>query len=492
MKVGQMGLDQSLFIVFFVYGLAFFGMGLAMAMEAGRPSALADGHVLRPLAGFGLIHGAHEWLDAYLLQAQALGLALPNWVEWLPLVLLTSSYLSLLVFALTSLRLVTQPRPYLLQLAIALVSLYFLFTLLSVAFSWNKGGFGEEALEGLTRYVIAVPSSLLAAFGLHFIGVNSRTRSQSLEKFLNSASIGFGMYSLTHLFVSPMPMFPANILNKETFQSVIGFPIEIVWTCIAIWITFSLLRSLKESEQVRQADFLSAQKARLDALTQQQELRRELLRHTVRAQEEERARIARELHDETAQTLSAFTLELASLRNDKLRKPDVQKTVERLQTLSRDMSQGLYRLVHDLRPAQLDDLGLVPALRFLIEQECRPLGLRVGFEVEGSPRRLDPLVETVLFRVGQEALVNLSRHAQVQEGRVEIVYAEKDVTLRVSDRGRGFDPAENFHPPHGWGLAGMKERVESVGGILQIESAPGQGTMMEARVPLPAGGKEQA
>jgi signal transduction histidine kinase len=128
-------------------------------------------------------------------------------------------------------------------------------------------------------------------------------------------------------------------------------------------------------------------------------------------------------------------------------------------------------------------------LRFLVEQDCYPLGLRVDFEVGGAPRRLDPLVETALFRVGQEALANLARHARVREGRVVIVYAENDVTLRVSDSGRGFDPAENFHPPHGWGLAGMKERVESIGGILQIESAPGQGTAIEARIPLD--GKEQ-
>ena len=244
-----------------------------------------------------------------------------------------------------------------------------------------------------------------------------------------------------------------------------------------------MLGALKESERVRQVDFLSAQKARMDALEQQQELRRELLRHTVRAQEDERARIARELHDETAQTLSAFTLELATLQNDKLRKSDMKQTVERLQTLSRDMSQGLYRLVHDLRPAQLDDLGLVPAMRFLVDQDCCPLGLRVNIEVNGTPRRLPALVETVLFRVGQEALANLARHAQVHEGRVEIVYGGTDVTLRVVDRGRGFDPTENFHPPHGWGLAGMKERVESIDGTLQIISAPGQGTTIEVCVP---------
>ena len=293
-----------------------------------------------------------------------------------------------------------------------------------------------------------------------------------------------GFYALTHLFVHPIAMFPANVINADSFRAVMGFPIQVVRTMAAVVITVCLLRATQMTEESRKAELLAAQQARLDALEEQQALRRELLRHTVRAQEDERARIARELHDETAQTLSAFTLELATLRNDKLQKPDVKETVERLQTLSRDMSQGLYRLVHDLRPAQLDDLGLVPALRFLIEQDCCPLGMRIDFEIGGTPRRLNSLVETVLFRVGQEALTNLARHAQVQEGRVEIVYAEKDITLRVQDRGRGFDPTENFHPPHGWGLAGMKERVELVDGTLHVISAPGQGTTIEVCVPL--------
>ncbi len=113
-------------------------------------------------------------------------------------------------------------------------------------------------------------------------------------------------------------------------------------------------------------------------------MRRELLRHTVHAQEDERARIARELHDETAQSLSAFTLELAALQDDNLRKPEIKGIVKRLQALSRDMSQGLYRLVHDLRPAQLDDLGLVPALRFLIDQDFHPRGMDIAFEVKGT------------------------------------------------------------------------------------------------------------
>ena len=127
---------------------------------------------------------------------------------------------------------------------------------------------------------------------------------------------------------------------------------------------------------------------------------------------------------------------------------------------------------------------VVPALRFLCEEKSRKFNLTLQFETSGSPRRLDSLLETALFRVGQEALKNLALHAQVKEGRVEIVYAENEIILRVVDHGRGFDPAQNFHPPHGWGLAGMKERVESIGGVLNIVSAPGAGTTIEARAPL--------
>lgn len=480
-----MGMDQGLFIVFFVYGLAFFGMGLAMAMEAGRPSALAEARVLRPLAGFGLIHGAHEWLDSYLLQAGSLGTPLPAWLPWLRLGMLAGSFLSLLVFAFQALRLVQRPLRRNHRIMVASLSLYLVFIPLSALLTYQHSEVPwPNVVDALARYLLAVPASALAAMGFRARSLQAREISPDLGLDMNRASLGFGLYALTQLFVHPISMFPASLINQEAFITMTGFPIQLVRAAMAIVITISLVRATQASDEIRQRELFSAQQARLDALEEQEELRRELLRHTVRAQEDERARIARELHDETAQTLSAFTLELAGLHNEKMRKADVKQVVERLQTLSRDMSRGLYRLVHDLRPAQLDDLGLVPALRFLVEQECCPLGLRINFAVEGTPQRLDSLVETVLFRVGQEALKNLARHAQVQEADVKIIYSARQVMLSVSDRGKGFDPRQNFRPPHGWGLAGMKERVESVGGTLQIESAPGQGTRIEVHVPL--------
>lgn len=479
-----MDFDQSLFFIYFIYGLAFFGMGLAMAMESWRASSLADARVLLPLAGFGLIHGTHEWMESYLLQAGSLGTPLPEWLSWLKLGFLVASFISLALFAFQSLRRVPRPVPTALKHGGIALVVYMIFILTSCGFTYAKTEvFFQDLLDVMARYLLALPASSLAALGLFYTG-HYGYQNRAISRWLSGAALGFGLYAVTHLFVHPTGMFPANLINADSFQTTLGFPIQVVRTVAAIIITVCLLRATQITEESRRTELFLAQQARLAALEEQQELRRELLQHTVHAQEDERARIARELHDETAQTLSAFTLELATLQDEKLRKPEIKQTVERLQALSRDMSQGLYHLVRDLRPAQLDDLGLVPALRFLIEKDLHPRGVDITFDVIGTSRRLNPLIETVLFRVGQEALTNLARHAQVQEGRLGIVFTENDVSLRVSDRGRGFDPTEDFHPPHGWGLAGMKERLEAAGGTLNVYSAPNQGTLIEARVPL--------
>jgi two-component system sensor histidine kinase UhpB len=279
-------------------------------------------------------------------------------------------------------------------------------------------------------------------------------------------------------------MFPARYINEEAFRMLTGFPIQLVRTLMAILITYGLLRASQAMEKERQTQQLAIQQSRLEALEKQEEIRRELLRHTVQAQEDERARIARELHDETSQVLTAFTLELATLRELTLQKPKVKNIVDKLQELSKQMSQSLYAMVHDLRPAQLDDLGLVPALQSLLDSEYGPKGLQIEFEVTGSKNRLDSLIETVLYRVTQEALTNVTRHAEVNEASLQLDYAEDAVTLRVQDAGKGFDPNEPLHPPRGWGLEGMRERVESVGGQLILKSATRNGTTVEVNVPI--------
>jgi two-component system sensor histidine kinase UhpB len=274
-----------------------------------------------------------------------------------------------------------------------------------------------------------------------------------------------------------------------------GFPVQLVRASMAALVTVNLIQAIQIVDREREDQLLAAQQERLEALQQVQRdleereaLRRELLRHTVIAQEEERGRIARELHDETAQFLTALSLNLATLKNLLPERPRTADLLEELQTMTREMSQGIYRLVHDLRPAQLDDLGLVPALQYLGEEEEKRTGLQVTLLIEGQRQRLDPLIETVIFRVAQEALTNVARHAQCDQAKVKLWFNPEDVVLEVLDQGVGMDATVNDSPERGWGLEGMRERAESVSGQLQIYSPAGGGTSVEVIVPIDESG----
>jgi two-component system sensor histidine kinase UhpB len=268
-----------------------------------------------------------------------------------------------------------------------------------------------------------------------------------------------------------------------------GFPIQIVRALTAVMIMISLIRATQMAEAARQRQFIAAQQARVEALEQVQlemenreALRQELLRHTVVAQEEERARIARELHDETSQTLTAFSLHLAALRDVSSDCPEVGERLGQLQSLIRQVSRNIYSLIHDLRPAHLDDLGLVPALQYLCDEARERLSLHVQLTAVGERRKLDPLVETVIFRIAQEALTNVARHAQVDKALIKLEYAENIVYMRVQDQGVGFDL--DIASDSRWGLAGMQERAGSVGAKLEIKSSIGDGTIVEFKVPI--------
>jgi signal transduction histidine kinase len=218
-------------------------------------------------------------------------------------------------------------------------------------------------------------------------------------------------------------------------------------------------------------------------------LRGEMLHRVVSAQEAERQRIARELHDETGQALTALGLGLAaaseSVRSDPAR---AAQQLTELRTLSAQAITELHELLADLRPSVLDDLGLVPALR----RQVQDFGLRTNvdaqFIVEGGHRRIRPEVETVLFRIAQEALTNVAKHARAAHVVVSLAYGAEEVVLNVCDDGQGFDPdrvlAGGSRERRAWGLLGIQERVALVGGSFGIESQPGAGTTIHVRIPL--------
>lgn len=485
-------------MVYFIYGLAFFSMGLAMMMEARRSPVLAEAHALKPLAFFGFVHGFHEWLEIVLEVRQWFGFLDLAIAPYLRLILLVVSFCSLVLYSLQVLR---PSRSMIAPSNGFIVTGWMIFYGILV---WSTSLMQADHsqhwwrhADALARYTLAVPGASMAALALLRQAQLARQTRQDnplrgmLSLFLRVAGFGFAIYSLTQFLAPPVDIFPANVFNTSTFMVWAGFPIQAVRAAMAVLITYGLIRATQVTEDERSQQLATAQEARLQALEQVQRdlveretMRRELLRHTVVAQEDERARIARELHDETAQYLTALSLDLATLRNMLRRNPRADAILQRLQALSRQVSQGIYRMVRDLRPAQLDDLGLAPALTYLAD-EARSNGLEVTLTVLGERQRLEPLVETVLFRIAQEAITNVARHAGSGEATVILDYGEEQVSLTVRDRGVGFNPEAILQPPHGWGLVGMRERAESAGASFKIESASGRGTSVGVVVPLP-------
>ncbi len=482
-------MQWDIVFIFFIYGLAFFSMGVALSLESLRTPRLAERKVLRPLAVFGLLHGMHEWIEILLLQGVWLGVPFPDQLNWFRYALLVISFIPLIYFGL--LMLVGPERGGWLPLIIlfGMLVLYVIALLLVIR---QHPELQLKPADTLARYFLAVPGGILAGLGL-------RKRAQQVEREgrsviarrFNWAALGFGLYGLTQVFVGPIDLFPANLINSSVFVGIFGFPIQLVRATMAALVTVNLILAIQVVDREREDQLLSAQKERLEALEQvrrdleeREALRRELLRHTVIAQEDERGRIARELHDETAQFLTALSLNLATLRNLLPEQRQTLDLIDDLQSQTRQMTEGIYRLVHDLRPAQLDDLGLVPALQYLAEEEYKRAGLQVDLQVDGKRQRLDPLVETVFFRVAQEALTNVIRHAQCDRASLELAFEPKRVVLSVRDQGVGINSKTASSPERGWGLEGMRERVESVEGQLHITSPEGGGTLVKVTIPI--------
>ena len=218
-----------------------------------------------------------------------------------------------------------------------------------------------------------------------------------------------------------------------------------------------------------------------------QENLRYYLQQITRAQEEERKRIARELHDDTAQVLGSLSRQLDNFIRKKYGfAPNEVLFLKDLQAqLNRGM-QGVHRLVQDLRPSLLDDLGLMSALRSLVKGVQEYEGIGMNLKVLGGERRFSPEVELLLFRIAQEALNNIRRHAQASEAQVAIDFAEDRVKLMISDNGRGFELSGRVDdlPRSGkLGLAGMQERARLLGGTFEVKSTPGKGTTLIVEVP---------
>jgi signal transduction histidine kinase len=232
--------------------------------------------------------------------------------------------------------------------------------------------------------------------------------------------------------------------------------------------------------------------ALFESLRRQEAQRQTLLGRILSAQEDERRRVSRELHDSIGQTFWALTLGLERLQNRPDCPPEMQRDLVSLQNLASESLADLRRLTVALRPAALDDLGLVPAIRRYAELYLNDAGITFEIDAEGLGERLNPFLESVVYRVVQEAINNVARHSGATAADIHLQRSDDRLVARVSDNGRGFDPATR---EPGVGLQGMDERALLVGGKITLWSAPGKGTTVTLMVPLtgisPGGSDEQ-
>jgi signal transduction histidine kinase len=481
---------SNIIIVYFFYGLSFFVMGLAVLLEFGHSSKLDFSRALRPLIGFGLIHGCHEWFEMFLLIRERIsGPYNAPWILPVRIIALATSFLFLIAFGARLITGIEKRRLYIGMLSV--ITAIWVIGLLGVLFNPSTSQSRAVAADVYTRYALAIPGAALTVWGLiiqrrKFIKVGMS--SFGLDVLL--AAIAFGLYGgIGQLFAGKSIIFPSQYLNSEVFLRWFGFPVQVFRACMATMAAIFITRSLRafevESnqriEELRDAQL--AEEQRLDAV------RAELLHRTVIAQESERQRIARELHDETGQTLTAIGMGLRGM--SEMISTNRTRAIEQANQLEKLATSGveeLQRMVSGLHPPQLDDLGLLAALRWYTNDISSRTGLTISIVNHGGKPKLTSDLRSVVFRIAQEAINNVVRHADASRIDIQLDYTAKSIYLRVEDNGQGFntDVVLKKKPgkPTAWGLLGMVERASLVGGTCNIFSYPGKGTLIEVNVPI--------
>ena len=234
---------------------------------------------------------------------------------------------------------------------------------------------------------------------------------------------------------------------------------------------------------------LGLEKARLlDDLRRKENEMRHALRRAVTLQEDERRRLSRELHDEIGQALTSILIRLKTLQQETA-DPDVVDRLDGLRYLTGRTIEELRRLAMDLRPAALDNLGIVPALRWYTEQTAANTGRTIIFDGPEKAVRLPEAVEIVLYRTAQEGIANALRHGEAANIQLALRLQPTAVWLEVNDDGAGFDPDE---VARGLGLVGLDERLSLLEGSYRVESQPGAGTRLWVEIPLGDGPRGEA
>lgn len=477
--------DSAYVLIFLFYGLAFFSMGLAITQEIGRASDVRLRYALRSLAGFGLIHGVHEWVE----MIEKLN-ALPG-QETVPLLwsairifMLAISFLLLSAFGASLLISDDQKRQFSWLVPIGQALIWGIGLLIM------RGRYAQDlwnVADVWSRYVLAIPAAFLTCAGM--VVLQRAFRRAGMAQFGRDslwAAVAFLWYGMIgQFFTRATALPPSTFLNQDLFLSTFGFPVQLLRATAAVTVAVFVIRFMRSFEVETQKQISELQLARLEEVQRREALRGEYLKRVVAAQEAERQRIARELHDETGQALTAIGLRLRGTSAILDRDPErAEVHIRELETLVARSLDELQRLIANLRPSHLDDLGLLAALRWYGEGVERTSHLKVVVDQEGVAREIPPEVKIALFRVAQEALGNVVKHAGASEVRIIQRFDPHSITIQIEDNGRGFDLDRIAGVDrHRWGLLGMEERASLLGGKFLIDTKPGQGTCILVTIP---------
>lgn len=445
-------------IVLFVYGQAFFVMGLAIFLQSRRYSRLQLARDLRWLAAFGILHGVHEWGMVFIpIQSTYLPVPYTSLLQALQVILLAVSYACLCLFGAAAL---TEKWKSGQRLAWVLILAWCIIFGASLEFSTT----GESWLlfsSIWARYLLGFPGSLIAMFGLRY---HASTRAMSIggiaiERTIRVASTALGVYAILGGLLGPAaPFFPANVLNRLLIENLISIPVEVYRSIAGTVMAVSIIRALEVFDIEE------------DRLIESMEVEH------IRAAE--RDRIGQEIHDGAMQGVYSISLILDSMQPHVADHEKATVRLEQARHVLEDVIADLRRYMVSLRvhvpeeplAESLGRLARNPRFSSLVD-----IVLRLDVEPDLSPSQAGNLLA-----ITQEALSNAVRHARASRVRITLARGQAGPIFRIEDDGQGFD--ETTVAPH-FGLRTMRDQARLMGAKLTLDSHPGKGTVIELALP---------
>ncbi len=438
-------------IVLFVYGLAFFVMGLAIFLQSRRYSRLRLARDLHWLAAFGILHGIHEWGAIFIpIQSTYLPQVMIDLLQTFQIVLLAASFSCLLVFGAVTLE---HRYPGLKKLVIAAAVLWgsgfwLSFYFFPTTHEWHISS------TIWARYLLALPGSLLAAYGLRYQAQMSIAplrvgRIYQTLRFAGGALLAYAFFG--GIIVQPAAFPPANFLNYALFEDGIGVPVQVFRSLIGLILAITVIRVLEVFE------------IELDHLIEQMEIER--------IQAAERERIGQEIHDGVIQSVYSASLILESMEPLMEAGTEVTRRLHQAQSVLNAVNMDLRSYMVSLRTVSPVD-ALIPSLKNLLANPRFSGLLDIDLNYHCEPN-LKPMQINQVLMIVQESLSNTVRHARARRVKMTLHQENSTLHLSVEDDGRGF-ALESV--PESYGLRSIRDRARLLGGQVKIESSPGNGT----------------